>query len=278
MAETFASAGMLLMGLDAVFVRMSGTDGWNSSFLFGAFSFLSMAALTQFTAKGGILTAVRDGGLPIVLSGLIMGGSGTTFVLAVNETLVANVLLIISTSPVFAALYGRLLLGEKTGRKTWIAIGVSMAGIFIITGGSAGRGSITGDLLAVLCTMFASLNYVVWRKYPKMSRTMAVSFGGAGIAGASVFFAEPSGLSVHTYLVMAVMGLVTAPLGRVLVSQAARLLPATEVSMFSLVRIFVAPLLIWLIFGEMPSLSTFAGGIVLVANLVVFVSTQSSKS
>jgi drug/metabolite transporter (DMT)-like permease len=67
---------------------------------------------------------------------------------------------------------------------------------------------------------------------------------------------------------MAAMGLLSAPVGRVFMSTAARYITATEISLFSLSRTFLAPLMIWLIYAEMPGLSTFTGGVIILAALI----------
>ncbi|GAB1535515.1 hypothetical protein ADMFC3_11460 [Geovibrio sp. ADMFC3] len=264
----FVLTGILLMSLDPVFIRMSGASGWDTAFLFGLFTFFSMSVLTQAKEKGGIKGAVFSGGLPIIISGLVMGGSGTTLVLAVKHTLVANAVLIMSVSPVFAAIYSRILLKEKASPRILISMAAAMGGIFVITADSLGTGGMFGNVMAIVCASFSALNYVIWRKYPHISRTMVIALGGFSIAGISFYAAEPSELNMRTWLVMAAMGLLSAPVGRVFMSTAARYITAMEISLFSLSRTFLAPLMIWLIYAEMPGLSTFTGGVIILAALI----------
>ncbi|MGE4318373.1 MAG: DMT family transporter [Deferribacterales bacterium] len=270
---SYVLAGVLLMSLDAVFVRLSGLPGWNASFLFGLFSFIAMCLFTQFFQEG-VVTAIRNGGAVIILSGMIMGGSGNTFVLAVKETAVANVVLIMSSTPLFSALFSRIFLKEKTGAKTWIATAVTLAGIFIIVKGSLTSEGIKGDLLAVAATAFASFNYVLWRKYPKISRSMAVGMGGFFIALFSSFGMQASSFNLYGVAVMAVMGLLTAPFGRTFVSTSARYIMATEISLYSLLRTVITPVIIWAVFREMPPSATFFGGSLMMASVLWYIMSK----
>lgn len=264
----FVISGMLLMTLDPVFIRLSGASGFETAFLFGLFTFVSMSVFTALKGKGGISGTLRTGGLPMIISGLIMGGSGTTLVLSVKHTLVANTMLIMSTTPVFSAVFSRILLKERTNTRTWAASAVSIFGIYIIARGSFGTGSLFGDGMAVLCTAFASLNYVMWRKYPHISRSMSVALGGLSIAAFSFLPAALSSLSLRTWLVMMAMGLLSAPFGRTFVSTSARYIPATEISLFAFLRTVLAPAAVWLIFAERPAQSSFYGGSVILFALI----------
>lgn len=264
------TSGTILMSMDPVFIRLSGAKDWDTAFLFGLFTFMSMSALTQLHGKGGIKEALRTGGLPIYISGMLMGGSGTTLVLAVNHTLVANaVLLQRSASPIFAPVFSLILMREKTSRGTLVAVFFAIAGIYIIIGGSVGQGSFFGDLMAIICAGFSAMNYVLWRKYPDISRTMVIALGGLAIALISAFAADPAHTGWRTWAVMMVMGLVSAPIGRVLLSTSARYISATEISLFSLLRTIIAPLAVWLIFAEIPPAATFAGGGLILLTLAV---------
>ncbi len=259
----YAFSGIFLMGFDAIFIRYSGLGGFGASFLFGMFSMLSMAFVTQIYGKG-ILEAVKNGGWVLIFSGVVMGGSGTTFVLAVEGTTIANVVLIMTTSAVFSSIYSRFLLGEKTPVSTWVAVAVSIFGVYIIVRGSLGGRGLLGDMYALAAAMFSSLNYVIWRKYPQISRTMAISFGGFFIMLFSSFGTDFGSFGVSSMLVMAAMGLLSAPIGRAFISTAARHITAMEISLYTLTRTVLVPFLAWLFFTEVPPVQTFAGGAVII--------------
>ncbi|WP_316861817.1 EamA family transporter [uncultured Cohaesibacter sp.] len=249
----------ILMSLDSVFIRLSGLQGFAPSFLFGVFSLLSMTLVTKWR-EGSVSRAVKAGGYMLFVSGAIMGVSGTTFTLAVQHTTVANVLLISSLAPFFSAVFSWIFLKEKIKLHTGFAIILSVIGMYVIVSGSLSSGGFTGDLLALVCVVAVSLNFVVWRRFSNISRSLVIAAGGLFIALFSVGFVKVADFDIYGILVMMIMGLVSAPVGRMLMAMATRLIPAPEVSLISQIKIVIAPLIVWAIFREVPSQATFIGG------------------
>nr|WP_321456618.1 DMT family transporter [uncultured Cohaesibacter sp.] len=256
-----------LMSLDAVFIRLSGLHGFAPSFLFGVFSLISMMILTR-VKEGNLIGVMKAGGFMLIVSGAIMGVSGTAFTLAVQQTTVANVLLIMSITPILSAIFSWIFLKERLQKQTFFAILLSMIGIYIIVRGSLGSGAITGDLIALTGALAVSLNFIVWRKYKQLNRSLVIGAGGFFIALFASPFIATSQFDLHGILVMMVMGLFTAPVGRMFNAMATRLISAPEVSLISQIKIVIAPVIIWALFGEVPSQATVIGGcLILIAAL-----------
>jgi drug/metabolite transporter (DMT)-like permease len=261
------TTGVVLMSLDAVFIRLSGLKGFNPSFLFGCFSLISMSLLTQ-VRDHGLFHQLKAAGIISILSGMIMGVSGTSFVLAVQYTSVANVLLIMSLSPFFSSFFSFILLKENTDMITKIAMITSLLGMIIIVQGSLEKGFL-GNLIAILAALASSLNYVIWRRYPKISRSLIIALGGLFIALFSSPFTHINRMNLHGLLIMAIMGLLTAPLGRTLVATSARYITAMEISLIGRLNVIIAPIIIWLLFSEVPSISSFIGGGIILTTVIV---------
>ncbi|WP_162916554.1 DMT family transporter [Cohaesibacter haloalkalitolerans] len=264
---TYLLVAAALMSLDAVFIRLSGLHGFAPSFLFGVFSLISMTTLTQIR-EGNVLRVAKAGGFMLLVSGAIMGVSGTAFTLAVQKTTVANVLLIMSITPIFSAIFSRIFLKENIKKHTGLAILLSIIGIYIIVQGSLASGGIEGDLIALVCALAVSMNFIVWRKFKQLNRSLVVGAGGFFIALFATPFITTADYDIKGVLVMMVMGLFTAPVGRMFNAMATRIISAPEVSLISQIKIVIAPLIIWAIFGEVPGTATFIGGsLILVAAL-----------
>lgn len=142
--------GALLMSLDPVFIRLSGVSGFDTAFLFGLFTAISMPLCIQLRDERGLVRAVKESGWQVLLSGLLMLGSAAGLVLSIKLTSIANTFVILSASPALAALFSWWLLGEVTKRSTWIAIVSVMVGIAIVVSGSFKSGNLLGDGLALL--------------------------------------------------------------------------------------------------------------------------------
>lgn len=279
LGRVLAASGMFAVSLDSLLTRAADTSGVRVAFWFGLWMALTIGVVNAVMVKrsgraaDGLLQQARSMPGPLAQAAVTQAISSTLFVLAVKNTTVANVVVIIAAAPVLAAIASRVLIGERTTRRVWIAIAASIAGIVIVMSGSFGGGGIVGDLLAVGAITGWSLNLIVYRRHPTINRMAAVGGGGAIIA--LVMFAvllgtsEPlSGVPFSTHAYLFLMGAVTAPLARVMIATAASYLPAAEVSLFGPIETLAATLWAWLAFAEEPPAATFVGGAIVIAAVI----------
>lgn len=262
--------GALLMSLDPIFIRFSGVSGVDTAFLFGLFTAISMPIFIQLRDERGLVRAVKESGWHVLLSGLLMLGSAAGLVMSIKLTTVANTFVILSAAPALAALFSWWFLGEVTQRSTWIAIVAVMVGIAIVVSGSFKSGNWIGDGLAVFAVVCLSLNQVQLRKHQHVSRMASVGFGGLFLAMAMLFWATPSTYSANTWLIMGLMGLFTAPFGRVLSQVATRYITAPEVGMILMIETVLAPLWALLFFDEIPAMASILGGSIILVTITIY--------
>ncbi|WP_261817049.1 DMT family transporter [Vibrio gallicus] len=265
-----AILGAVLMSIDPIFIRFAGVSGFDTAFLFGLFSAISMSFVLKINDKRGIRKAVIDSGWPLLLAGLLMLGSATGLVFSIKNTSIANTFVILSASPAVAAIFSWLLLREKTNRTTIIAIICVMLGIGIVVSGSVSSGNWIGDALAVFSVICLSLMFTLLRRYQDVSRLASVALGGLLLAVVMSFFAQPSHYSVDTWLIMAAMGLFSAPLGRVMSMVATRYITAAEVSMTLMLETVLAPLWGFLFFTEIPAIASIFGGSIILVTIFIY--------
>ena len=146
---TLAIAGAALMSIDPIFIRYAGVSGFDTAFLFGLFSAISMPILLKFNDKRGIRKAVVQSGWPLLAAGILMLGSASGLVFSIKMTSIANTFVILSAAPAVAAIFSWLILKEATSRSTLIAIVAVKIGITIVVSGSFSSGNWMGDALAV---------------------------------------------------------------------------------------------------------------------------------
>jgi drug/metabolite transporter (DMT)-like permease len=272
----FASglAGSVLISFDSIYIRLSGTGGVNTVFLFGLFAMISMFSLVQMTDERRLAGTLREDGWPLVLSGLLMLGSATTFILSIKHTIVANTVIIMGGRPVVTALFSWFFLKEKANRNLIIAIGVLLAGFSVVMSGSAGSGHLLGDFYAFLTVVFLGLNGTLQRHYKKISRSAVVGMAGFFMAVVMFYFADIASFTWKTWVVMGIMGLTTAPAGRVLNAVSTRYILAAESAMMTLSVSVFAPIWAILLFGERPSFTTLAGGVLIIGTIFVYIAVN----
>jgi len=274
----FALGGALLISSDPIFVRLSGTGGFNTAFLFGLFTAISMSTLIQFTDQRGLIGTLKESGWPVFFSGLCMLGSATTFVLSIKSTSVSNTFFIMSSAPALSAVFSWIFLGEATKKSTWLAIAAVIGGIAIVVSGSLETGRTYGDVLAMVAVTCVALNHTLLRKYKTVSRMATVGTGGFLLAVAMFFLAEPSTFGLSTWLIMGVMGLISAPMGRVLGQSSTRYITAPEVGVIMLAQAVFAPLWAFGVFGEVPVSTTVIGGAVILTTILVYILSTRTQT
>ncbi|KIC35741.1 membrane protein [Leisingera sp. ANG-M7] len=265
-----ALIGAALMSLDPVFIRFSGVEELETSFLFGLFTAISMAVVIQLKDKRGVLKVLRESGWPLLAAGILMLGSASGLVFAIKNTSVANTFLIFSTTPAIAAVFSWIFLREKVSGQTLFAIVGVFAGIAVVVSGSTGTSNWFGDMLAVFAVSCLALMMTLLRKFPDVSRMGAVGVGGFLLALTMFFFTEPSAFSLNTWLIMGAMGLLTAPFGRVLSMVATRYATATEVSMTLMLETVLAPIWAFIFFTEVPGANSLVGGAIILVTIVAY--------
>ena len=263
-----AFTGMFLISSDALLVRVaerdSEIDGWTIAFMVGIFSSpVAWSLAAHSLGRATWVTMVRWRSTLLLTS--VLGATGTTcFLTAVTLTAASNVVAIIASGPIFAALLSRLIIHEHTSRRTWRAIGATVVGIAVIVAGSMTGGGVDGDLLALLSIGAFAVNLVIWRSHPNLPRTLVVAITATFTALATAIPADVSLLDRRALIATLLMGSFFGPVARLCMSTATRHAPAAEVSLFTPVETVAASLWVWLWFDEVPPTPTFIGGAIVV--------------
>jgi drug/metabolite transporter (DMT)-like permease len=241
---------------------------WDVIFYRSLFTGLSLAVVLGVRYRGRLFGLWRGVGRAGAASTLLMGLSNFAFVGAILNTTVANTLVIIATMPLFGALLGWLLIGERPRPRTWIAIAVAFAGIMVIFADSLGSGNWIGDLMAMVAALMQATNLVVLRTAGPRDMSGTVCLSGFASAAILAPFATPAAIGAHDLGVLALLGLVVLPLALTLFIAGARTAPAAEVALMALLETVLGPLWAWIGVGEAPSARALAGGALVVAAMV----------
>ena len=143
-------------------------------------------------ARGRVWDQIRAVGWPGLVggAGLVAAFSGAIY--SFQTTSVANAVLLFTASPFFAALLGRVLLGEAVSALTWAAIGLAVLGVAVMVGGGIAGGTMIGNAAALVSALgFAVFSVTLrWRKqanmFPASLLGWVVGDGGWGHGGGSV--------------------------------------------------------------------------------------------
>ena len=200
----------------------------------------------------------------------VLAVSGVLFVLAVSLTSVANVVIIIATMPVFAAIFSRVFLGEAISRRMVFTMLFVMAGLVIVAYGSGenATASRSGDALALLLTISFAAALTAVRRVKDVSMVPAVPV--AFLASAVILWPMVEPMSIardQVWLVLLHGAFITG--SSVGLALGPRYITSAEVALLILLETVLAPLLAWAVVGENPGRWALAGGAIVVGALVV---------
>ncbi len=197
--------------------------------------------------------------------GLVMAFSGGIY--SIQTTTVANAMFLFASAPFITAVLGLLLLGEAVRRATWVAMAFAFMGIVIMVAQGMSSGQLTGNLAALAAALGFSVFTIAlrWKKLSDMLPTIFIAGVFAIIISALVTWVKGYGLDVpaHDIIISLAMGLFQVGLGLVLYVSGSKVVPAVELALLSMTEVLLGPLWVWLFLGEVPSIYTLTGGIVL---------------
>ena len=111
--------GVLILSFDGLLIRLISVEAFDLLFWRGLLMSLMVLAILLLRKPNASLLP-RDAAA--LRSSFFLCISTITFVVAISLSSVANVLVIISSQPLFAAVLGWLILREMPAPVTWVAI------------------------------------------------------------------------------------------------------------------------------------------------------------
>jgi drug/metabolite transporter (DMT)-like permease len=262
-AVVWSTAGVLQRQLSSVPVAMQV----GGRALFAA---VAVAAYVTVAERGRVVEACRSvGGAGVGFAACVAISSGS-FIVALNHASVAQVLFIQAIAPVLAALLGFVVLGERLSPGTVVAMGLALVGVGVMVG-SPGGGSAVGDGLSLLMASGFAVAIVIARHRRDVSMAPATVLAQLMLLVCSAPFALSAGvgLSAPDLLWLVLFGAGQIGVGLILLTIGARLIPAAQVALITLLEVVLGPLWVWLAVGERPGAATVVGGAIVVAAVIL---------
>jgi drug/metabolite transporter (DMT)-like permease len=269
----------LCWSLGGIIVRkLTLTDVWEIVGWRALFMVLFLAALLVVLRGRTAAASVRAIGAAGLIAGVCLAAQIYCFIFALSNTSAANTFVLMSLSPLFAALAGWLFLRERVASHTWLAIGIALAGIVMMFGDGlttvGASGLWLGNFFALCIPILYACQILFVRKVrganDQAPDLLPTVFAGGLIALVpALLLAGPLTASARDVSLLALMGCVQLGLGCWLMTLAVRHLRAAEMGLLSLSETILAPLWVWLGVGEAPSAAALAGGALIVGALVV---------
>ncbi len=249
--------------------RLVTTSPWTTTLWRSLFAALFLSLVLWLVRGRGIFAQWREGGRPVLAVAVCMALASTCFILSLAHTSVANTLILMSTGPYVAGLLGWLLLGERVAPRTWLTMGVALAGAVVMVSNSSSRGALTGDLLAIVMAGSFAIATVLVRRHPAIQMAPAAALATALTALVALPLADPLQTTSRDLALLAVFGAGQFGVGFLLFMTGARVIPAAQSSLIGMLEVVLGPLWVWLVLSERPGAASLAGGALIVAALLV---------
>ena len=258
-AIAWSTAGLLQRELSVDTATQTGGRA-----LFAAAGLLVYVIATERRGTLRAFRAMGTGGLTVIA---LLALSSASFFIALIHASVADVLFMQALAPILAAVLGTLL-GDPVERRTWIAMLVAVAGVALMAGGP-GRPSALGlGLSLVMTSSFAGM-LVVTRHHREVSMAPATFLSQLLVLALAAPFASTAGVGGKDVALLATLGICQIGLGFALLTVGARLIPAGEVALITLLEIVLGPLWVWAFLAERPPVGTLIGGLVVLGAVLL---------
>jgi drug/metabolite transporter (DMT)-like permease len=286
LAVPVLTAGILAVSTSSILIRLAAVPALSVTFyrLAGGALLFTLAAVLR---RGALpwRALERGEGRPAAFAALALALHFITWILSLEYTTVVSSVVLVTTTPIWAAVGSSRFLGERPGRVVWMGIGVAVAGGAVIAFGDSGAGSgrfdptmLLGDVLALAGAVCMAVYLVSGRRLRRRLDTVtyvSVVYGGAALAAlvAVAFTGSPvTGFSSRTWLYLALIILLPQVIGHTSYNWALGFLSATLTAVIALLEPIGAGLLAWWVLGELPGpLSLLGAGMVLLGVAVVAV-------
>ena len=264
-----AFVAVMFITPDSLFIRLSTVDTWSLVFYRGAIPFVTVFFVMLVIYKLNFFKILFDSGYQGLIYIATFSVTNIAFVVSIQNTNVANTLIMIAMAPMLSAILGSIFLKEMPDPKTWIAIVITFFAAVYIFYDSLKLGNIYGDILGLITALGLAIGAVTIRSAKKKNLVPAAVVGKMLVAIFAIFFVETFILLEKDLWIVPLMCIMCVAIPFVLVTVAPRFIPAEEVNLFFLLETIIGPFWVWLVIKEQPSLETIQGGLVIIVTIAI---------
>ena len=273
-----AFIAVMLITPDSIFIRLSNIETWGMLFYRGAIPFVVVLIGLIFFYKNNLLKALLGMGYPGIFYVISFSICNITFLISIQNTNVANTLVMIAMAPMLSAILGSIFLREVPDQKTWIAIIITLISVTYIFFDSIEMGNFYGDLFGIITAFGLACNAVIARFAKDRDLVPSAVIGKLCVAIFAFLFVDSFSLVGTDLIIVPLMCVMCVAIPFVLVTIAPRFIPAEEVNLFFLLETFIGPFWVWMVIKEQPSIDTIQGGAIIILTIGIHSYLKLKKS
>ncbi len=262
-----AFTAIVFIAPDSLLIRLSNTESWNLIFYRGFIPFCVVFVALVLIYKFKLINEIINNGWHGFAYACVFTMTNILFVISIENTNVANTLIMIALAPMLSAIISFIFLKENQDKKTWIAILITTIAVVFIFYDSLDAGDFLGNFFGLLVALGLAVGAVIIRSAKKINLVPSAMIGKLLVALIALFFADKLKLEGDDFTIVPLMCVMCVAIPFVLVTLAPRYITAAEVNLFFLLETIFGPLLVWFIIKEQPSIETIIGGVVIILTI-----------
>ena len=264
-----AFTGIMFITPDSLLIRLANMDSWNLIFYRGFIPFIVVFVGLVIVYKTKLLKELINNGRHGFFYACTFTLTNIVFVISIENTNVANTLIMIALAPMLSAILSFIFLKENPDKKTWLAIIITTLSVVYIFYDALEAGDFLGNFLGLVCATGLAVGAVIIRSAKKISLVPSAMVGKLMVALIALIFANQLKLENNDIVIIPLMCVMCVAIPFVLVTLAPRYITAAEVNLFFLLETILGPLWVWLVIKEQPSFETILGGSVIITTIAV---------
>jgi len=264
-----AFTAVLLITPDSLLIRLSHIDTWGLLFYRGTIPFVVVLLGLLLVYKTSFFKLLFSMGYAGIAYAITLAITNITFIISIQNTNVANTLIMLAMAPMLSAVLGAFFLKENPDTKTWTTIFITFTAVIYIFYDSIQLGNFFGDIFGFITATGLAIGAVIIRSAKDKNLVPSAVVGKLLVAIFALFFVKNYELVETDIYIVPLMCILCVAIPFVLVTIAPRFITAAEVNLFFLLETILGPIWVWFIVKEQPSLETIQGGMVIIAAIAI---------
>ena len=269
--------GVIIISPDSLLIRLANIDDLSLIFYRSALPIITILIFLIYNYQKSFIKSFFLIGLPGVIYAVLYAITHICFVYSIQNTAVANTLVLIASAPIFAALFSVFILKEIPSFFTWIVIFIALLAMIIIGIGSFTSTGLYGDIMALIVAAGMGFSMVLVRLFKNKDLVPACLLGCLIAALYTLPFGVNFNIDQNQIFYLLLMCLLILPIPFMILTIAPKYTPAHEVALIFLMESVLGTAWVWFVINEVPPANTIIGGVLLLGSVSIFIYQTTKK-
>ena len=270
--------GVIIISPDSLLIRLANIDDLSLIFYRSALPIITILIFLIYNYQKSFIKSFFLIGLPGVIYAILYAITHICFVYSIQNTAVANTLVLIASAPIFAALFSVFILKEIPSFFTWIVIFIALLAMIIIGIGSFTSTGLYGDIMALIVAAGMGFSMVLVRLFKDKDLVPACLLGCLIAALYTLPFGVNFNIDQNQIFYLLLMCLLILPIPFMILTIAPKYTPAHEVALIFLMESVLGTAWVWFVINEVPPINTIIGGVLLLGSVSIFIYQTTKKT